>query len=463
MNAFLSRIIGLLLFVYSVFSGFIPGTSNAPEWKLDGVPAYNGGILCDTLYDTGSGRESDWKDASPDNNNYMQLVRGGSLSSVTQYCKELQSGGWELLFENEIEGNHYYCLNNSIKQIFINYSSTTREVRIMDDSCSSRPDTFGYTYDGPGSATVYQFGFPYYDKKYNNNEDLYSNNGMLYVVRLADNKLIIIDGGSTIQATDANVEAFMSFLRSIASVAPGENIEVALWFGTHAHSDHISFFSKVLCLHSEEIDVERFMFNYWSYASFEYSHRVDWFRTQINRLYPQAQYIKCRSGFAFPLADADIEVIYSHEDAVDAATGLYTSEEANDGTSVLRMTLGGSSFLFLGDADVTAQNEMLRRFTYVMLSADVVQASHHMYNNLQRLYAGINPSYVMVPQSKYRSETDCDAYKTLRLFVDKGSFYFASEGTYGFTPDGSGKISVEYLPLATGAYDGSDIVYDFPE
>ena len=52
----MSKIVSVILaFIQSVmvFLGVLGGNSGV--WKLDGVPCYEKGIVCDTLYNTGSG------------------------------------------------------------------------------------------------------------------------------------------------------------------------------------------------------------------------------------------------------------------------------------------------------------------------------------------------------------------------------------------------------------------------
>ena len=311
---------------------------------------------------------------------------------------------------------------------------------------------------------MYQFGFPYYDKKEHKNNDLYANNGMLYVIRLPDNKVVIIDGGQLKQATEANVNAFADFLHRITGTASGEKINVAMWYGTHAHSDHIVFMSRLIQEHRNELNIERFAYNYASYATLPYTHYADWFRQQVELNFPGAKYVKIRSGCEFTLSNVQFEVLMTHEDLISAETGAFPETADKDPlnicSSVLKVTSKGKTFLFPGDMDQLLADTFMKHYTADTVGADVLQGAHHMYNNLPTVYAAAAPSVVMAPQSKSYCTGSMKSYKTLLQYTGADNFYFASEGTYGFTPTADG-IAVSFEPLVCTAYDGKDFSYDF--
>lgn len=433
------------------------GIHNISEnWMLNNVPSFNGGKYSSVAYNTGSGLESDYK-APSDNDSYMQVIRNTTPTTAKLYQNKLKRKGYKKIFENKIEDNNYYAYAKDDKQVYFYFNKNKNETRVIDDCCSDRLDEFGYKFNSGEASTVYQFTFPYYDAEFNTDDTIYSRNGMLYVIKLADNKLIIIDGGSITQSSDKNIEIFMDFIREITNTTDGEKIDVALWYGTHGHSDHITFINKLIKLHSADFNFERFMFNYQSYSNLEYNKRADMFRTQIREVYPEAKYVKCRSGYKFNIANLELEILYTHEDFVNAEDCTFEADDANDASSVLKIYNAGKTFLFLGDSNIIVQRNLLKNFTEKTLHVDVIQGAHHMINHPRTLYNTIQPDYVFCPQSKHRTivTSAFKSYQTLSQYVDEENFLFADQGIYGLTPDGDG-INVSFIDRQCTPYDNSD-------
>lgn len=459
--SFITRILSIIFAVYfSISAAFSSAKSN--KWLLNDFPSYDGGIKSTSLYDAGSGREVDWKDESDDNNNYVQFVSKTGITEVEKYLKKLEKNGYRKIFENQIEYNSFYCYMKADKQVYISFNSKLGEARIMDNSCSDRIDEFGYSLHGDQKSTVYQYNFPYYDPDVYNDDTIYSRNGMCYIIKLSDGKLVVIDGGSTNHSADENVRKMVSFMHELTGTQPGEKINIALWYGTHPHSDHILVFSKALQMYKDEFNIERLAYNYNSYSNCEYNHRADWFRQQTNEMFPKAKYLKIRSGMKWDISDAHFQVLCTHEEAVSAETGVSEFEDANDCSSIVKITINGTSFLFTGDTDTLLQNTLLGRYTEKTLHADVIQGPHHMINKVAKLYEAVQPTYVLASQSKLRTVNYFGSYQAAKdAGVKDENFLFASEGTYGITPLGGGKVEVSLRQPDYVPFDGSEFNYDF--
>lgn len=446
-------------FIFSVSSLFSAGKNN--KWLLNDFPEFDGGVKSSALYDAGSGREPDWMDEDESNNNYMQAVYNVSHKRVRDYCDKLAKNGFEKIYENQVGYNLFYGFAKGEQQLYITFNIKLGEVRIMDNSCSDRIDEFGYCEAGDKTTAVFQYNFPYYDPDINNDDDIYARNGMCYVIRLSDNKLVVIDGGATNQASEENVKKFVAFLHEITGTQAGDKIDIAMWYGTHPHSDHILFFSKVLVRYPNEFNIERLAYNYQSYSNCEYNHRADWFRQQTNQMFPEAKYMKVRTGQKWNLADVSFNVICTHEETVDAKTGVLPATDANDCSSVLRIKINKTTFLFTGDTDTIMQDAMLKRYTESYLHSDVMQAPHHLINTVRKLYPAVAPEYLLAPQSKYRSENYLKAYTVAVETVKPENIFYASQGTYCLVPNADGSILISHTAPDYTPFDGSDFSYDF--
>ena len=487
------------------------------EWLLSDVPSYEAGQYCETLYDTGTGYENEVL-SSPKETSKMQLIRATTLQDAQNYEQRLLSFGYRKTFSNRISDRYCFAYQKDDRGVYCIYDGKTITARVIDDCCNTVPlDAFGYSEstpqepvtepsgttepvvteafdpqetqvnedntpsEQPSSAVpteptepipttapyiapadfkvkpgVYQFSFPYFDENHNDNK-IYAKNGMLYVIVLTDGKLVVIDGGAPYQCADQNIDAFIRFAREITGKSNGVKMDIAMWYGTHCHADHIDFFYKLIHQHRADFRLERVMFNYQSNAVISYSKRVDKFRNLMKKYYPNAKYIKCRSGYAFSFLDTQFAVLYTHEDAVSADDASLAPTNANDCCSVLKVSLLGRTFLFLGDANTVTQDLLLNNCSASVLHADVLQASHHMINDLTQLYPVIAPTYVMCPQSKSRTIKLYPSYYTFLKLAPAQRMYFADQGVYGFLPQENGSISVSYQWVHCVGYDGSGL------
>ncbi len=120
---------------------------------------------------------------------------------------------------------------------------------MIDDCCNTVSlSDFGYgaPADGPAAQPgVYQFSYPYTDADHPD-ESVYGNSGMMYIVLLSDGKVVIIDGGEYKHSTNRNTAELYRFLRELTGRDDSSPIEIAMWYCTHCHSDHMYLFNKLL-------------------------------------------------------------------------------------------------------------------------------------------------------------------------------------------------------------------------
>ncbi|MBQ5969858.1 MAG: hypothetical protein IJL52_07035 [Clostridia bacterium] len=458
------------------------------DWLLENIPAYGAGLYSTALYNTGTGMdyeyaaaededepaapadEEDEGSADPEpeathKDSYMQLVSSTTAADFDAYCGTLETNGYTLSFGNQIENNLYRAYEKEGQSVYLIHDGNRHVTRVIDD-CVNTVSLSQFGYDAETASAgehaqpgVYQFSYPYYDPVTHTIPDLYASNGMLYVILLPDNRLVVIDAGAAKQSTEQNVAEFVRFVRKLTGKTKHDVIDIALWYGTHSHADHINFFSKTIRKFHGQFNVQRAMFNYQSMDTVAYTTKVNRLKLRFSMWYPDMQYIKPRCGYSFNLGEAKFEVLYTHEEMVNPLDATYAITNANDASTVVKMTLGGKSFLFLGDSNLIVEDTLLKNFTAATLHTDVLQAAHHMYNDLTRLYPVVAPTYVLCPQSKVRTvQTGLTAYQTLLKIVPEENLYFAGDNIiYGFLPQSNGTILITETPDACGAYDNSSL------
>lgn len=278
-------------------------------------------------------------------------------------------------------------------------------------------------------VTVYQFDYPYADFGEKKDEDIYSTNGMMYIIHLSDNSLIVIDGGSIRQSSDKNIDECIKLMHEITGTEEGEQIRIALWYGTHGHSDHVTFFYKLIGYYHNEINLERVMFNYPSLSLVEHDERIDMYRNRLAQLYPDVKYLCPHTGMSFNIANTQIDVLYTQEDAVNARTGKTPVTNANDGSTVCRITAAGRRFLVLGDMNILAQDKVISIHNPEELKCDVLQAAHHLYNAVAVIYGYADADYVLCPMSEGRGMW-LPGNASARLHYSKDQMLYAGNAMY---------------------------------
>ena len=235
------------------------------EWELDAPEyaskhlsrKYNCGVMkADEYHDGKNGGPS--KESS-----FMQVASRTDKKSFDDYCEKVAASGYVLTGSSDIETVSSRTYMKDGKMLHVYYNSREKVTRIITDPVSASPAAASYSYTvQPGDTTaIYQYALMYDDDCDDNYE--YGGGiercGMDYIIKLADNKLIIIDGGDICQASDSAIDGFYDLCKEITG---SDDLTVACWIGTHAHGDHISFFSKFLYRYNEHITLERYMYNY---------------------------------------------------------------------------------------------------------------------------------------------------------------------------------------------------------
>ena len=178
------------------------------NWTLN-CPAFTRGMLDDQTYNLGYGMERN-KDYS-----YMHIARSATAQLYTDYLKQLESLGYKKEFENEIDGNLYASYIGALgSNIYVYFTKAKYEVRIIEDNVSAPLSEFNYKLDASKDTRLYAF------KQAFKSEDC-------FLIHLADNSWIIIDGGRTGRTAGSSyVRDLYNFMAEKSSLAAGEKLPI---------------------------------------------------------------------------------------------------------------------------------------------------------------------------------------------------------------------------------------------
>lgn len=459
----------ILVAITFLFNFSACGKEEVRQGWLLGVPSYSGGEISLKAYDIGVGVDFNYGTST------------GSLQTVTQtnreefdsYIKKVKKAGYKQTAINEVANNVFVQYAKGGKILYAYYVDSLKQARIIEDFASTPETDFEYEYTPKTgeNAVVYQYALMNDPLGFGNGSSSngkYTDCGMFYIIHLADNSLILVDGGAGSQATDKAMQELVKFLYEITGLEDTQKIRVASIIISHAHSDHKAFIHKLVDDYSENFIIERAMYNIpATYSSVSSGESFKAFGSALIEKYSDIKFMKTHTGQSISLGGAVIDVITCHEDYADPKYGYDRTDNFNNTTTVYKVTANGKSFMMLGDwgggngtpSMYERQGEILATYknqdgTYPYLKADVVQVAHHILDTwMWDLYNAIGAKIAFVPQTDIHMETIglkdtiVRGWDELTMWCGLREFYFQSRNTYYVEFDSQQQITIKSTPI----------------
>ena len=218
-------------------------------------------------------------------------------------------------------------------------------------------------------------------------------NGMGYILRLADGSFVLFDGGYYEDAASA----FDTLARLNDNSEQG--IHIRAWFITHSHGDHYQMFSQFAKDYASRVTLDAL---YYCAVIGEMDDNVSQ-DTYLNARvlsdlarFEGAKSFQVHTGMAFDIADVNIAVLCSPEQVYKNGEVTYF----NESSVVLRITKDEGAAIINGDIGEIGCNFMIDCYGEGLRS-NIVQMSHHGVENAPaEYYDYIRPSTVFVPYAK---------------------------------------------------------------
>lgn len=151
--------------------------------------------MSDCAYDTGVGRYGRYNDGQPMVFPYADKPPRWLLTQLPA----LERYGYTPVWRNQIEDNPFLTLSSGTHRIYAAFYPREWVARFVQDDLSAPLEAVGSEEAADGSLQLCQFGLYYSYMRPGCCADC----GMLYIVKLPDQSLFLVDGGETEQATDA--------------------------------------------------------------------------------------------------------------------------------------------------------------------------------------------------------------------------------------------------------------------
>ena len=324
-----------------------------------------------------------------------ELLEGAKLIRLPNVGKgayielksHLSENGAALYTENELDGNAFSTFTYENCRYTVYFTPCDGDVRIVSEPLRALPAKDETKYESVASPLLTQLKLTYI------NVDC----GMSYLIRLSDGRMVLIDGGYDDYEES---ERLYDHIKE-QNVLPDRPV-IAAWFFTHPHSDHVRAFIKLCEDHSDDVILERVIYNFASseiYTS-PFPKEQGEFLAAVASL-TKTEKIIARSGDVFRFADATFTVLAVCEDLCPDET-----ENINNSSIVFMMELCGRKVLWLGDGLQKISNIVTSRYSKETIKCDYLQVGHHGYRGgSPLLYETADPSVLLWPCPDFRYQS----------------------------------------------------------
>lgn len=355
---------------------------------------------------------------------YYYTGSGVNAGAFEDYCDLLEENGYTVaVAKNEVEDSIFctyvntntgitlhvsynaYAHDNETQHGFVKslrvVAAYTSEVNLPDRDMTNPNSEYNRVTDAMVTSVSYQYAN--------------DNGGMSYVVTLEDGSFIVMDGGKRVTSMKDEEEMYNllnALFQKIYGRAPSAQnpIRIAAWVLTHEHGDHVETFNAFCKKYGKDntVRIERLLGNLASKSETYRAHGLTHgFSEGLSGLQDVVtggiKYIKVHSGQKFYFANAEMEILYTHED-----TYPLTIDYFNDTSTVFRITLkhtddqsgevlATNTSIWTGDMYKLGSRYISATYGDY-LQSDMVQVAHHGYNGGEKeFYRYIMPTCVYVP------------------------------------------------------------------
>lgn len=296
--------------------------------------------------------------------NYEVVLNGVTEEEYLAYVASLKEDGYTEYDSNVIADNRFVTLcKKGTSTLHVNWYPALTSCRIV--ACGEDqllPATEKESFTPVQGLTPYVTQISYIGGETGNFTP-----GMSYVIQLSDGRFIIVDGGMVGDVPNNEVAQLYNYL--VDNTPSGKPV-IAMWMFTHSHGDHMDTACKFLRTYSSsQITLESLVYNFPNHLGC-----VNDLLTSTASRFPKAKHYVMHAGQKYYVADAEIEVLYTHED-------FFPLE--NDGenwkSSVWRMTINGKTMLFVGDCEDENCSQIAACYGE-SLQSDILQVAHHGFS-----------------------------------------------------------------------------------
>jgi hypothetical protein len=346
----------------------------------------------------------------------MLYVRNTTAEEFNTFLDRMSEAGLNKFASREAGKNLFATFTSEKSVINASFNASTREARITVDKAYDMTIFTEQKYEKICEPAVHLLGLEFSAPS---EPDNYVLNALGLIFRLEDGRFIIVDGNYY-----GNKQAKLLYEALCDLAVDKDNIVIAAWVFTHAHSDHVGAFSTFAGSDmKDKVTIENFLYHSASdkqYKALGTFGALSDMRSAMNK-YPAANKIKVQAGQVLRAGGAEVEILSTFAEMEPA-----TLKDFNVTSIVLRFNLGGNTVLVPGDAPDGPCNAILRRYGNY-LKSDIVQITHHGYDGVAEFYKAVDADVILFPVAARQFYGRGELYRIMDWAHNKAALDLARE------------------------------------
>lgn len=348
-------------------------------------------------------------------NTTVNVYRNADKSEYDNYINSLSENGYEILEENELNGNYFALLLSDV-QVCVHYTPCDKTVRVIMSENMQLPYLTPQKCENKCKTTFYML----------ENDHTLIDCGMCLLIQCADYSFFIVDSGHYFQFNDN--DRIYRFMRE--RTPKGKNVVVAGWLVTHTHTDHISKLMDFLKYNCEDVDIEAFYYNIlpkgYTNESWNIEERTfnEKFYNMMNSL-KDIKTIILHGGERFYVRNLMFDVLCTHEEIYPKVI-----TDFNDTSVAVMLTAENTRIFIPGDASARSSEVIESRYGE-SLECDIVQVAHHGHTGLSATaYEYTNAPVLLFPITRIKFDEAYQEIEANRRAIDIcDEYHISSDGT----------------------------------
>ena len=348
---------------------------------------------------------------------YTYVKSNATKQTFDDACAAVEANGFKKYTTNKIGNNEFATYITQEQIVHFMYFANKGELRTAVDKRGT--GTNGFTLPGLSGDNKY----PILEDSVMTLVDIENSSwpgGMCLIFKLCDGRFVVVDSGVGGRDNDGSSSGWV--YASLAKHADDpKNIQVAAWVITHVHSDHAGglvdmargTYNTTLKKDGEQVRTHNVMPHeakqwikidtiIYNQPNKNVDGRDGWMNEIINA-FNVKKVIKAHPGQVFYYSDCKFTMYGSLDLVVDK-----TISNHNDESLSMMFEFNGKKLLVLGDA-YPQNTKALANIYKESLKADIIQVSHHGYDNTDaaQVYEYVEATMVLWPVAGYEKD-NCD-------------------------------------------------------
>ena len=321
----------------------------------------------------------------------LNSYNGKSAEKYKELCSYFVLNGYEEYCSSERNENLFATYVNGDALACVYWLKDKEELNLItsDTAGGNLPPMNPEVTDGNVQTTVVQLHQTVYE------------NGMGYVIRLADGSFLIYDGGQPNMADE--------LYQTLCELNGGEeNIVIRAWMLTHSHEDHYRGMYGFFTTYADKVELEYLLIA----PLFPGEGFISSKENYILRKFPDVKICVVHTGMIFNFCNLKMEILFSPEELyIDETPSNY-----NNSSIVSKVYSDDYSMIFLADTAKQA-SAVFSEIYGSYLKSDMCQAAHHgVDNNPLSLYELIEANILWYPCNRdlYQDSVNYDVRMALK-------------------------------------------------